>query len=92
MSTVIMMWVQGLLGAARPHLGTPLRPIWRRLHQAWGWLTIAMGEQHRKQWTSTDDAQFLLSACCVCRAAAATLFSMAYLSCHPIYHVHALRM
>eukprot|EP00775_Hariotina_reticulata_P009944 gene9944-10099_t len=38
-----MMWVQGLLGALRPHLGAPKRPAWRRLHQAWGWLTIAMG-------------------------------------------------
>jgi len=38
-----MVFTQGLLGAARPHLGTKKRPLWRRMHQLLGWATLAVG-------------------------------------------------
>lgn len=44
MTALAMMVVQGLLGAVRPHLGTKARPVWRRVHQAWGWLTLLVGK------------------------------------------------
>jgi len=43
MAGLAMVFAQGLLGATRPHLGTKRRPIWRRMHQMLGWLTLVVG-------------------------------------------------
>eukprot|EP00878_Enallax_costatus_P013827 GHUV01014462.1.p1 GENE.GHUV01014462.1~~GHUV01014462.1.p1 ORF type:complete len:135 (+),score=41.34 GHUV01014462.1:350-754(+) len=43
MTAVAMMIVQALIGGFRPHLGAKNRHLWRRVHQVWGWLTLAMG-------------------------------------------------
>lgn len=47
MTTIAMMLVQVLLGCVRPHLGGKWRPMWKRMHQAWGWLVLLMGESHK---------------------------------------------
>lgn len=47
MTAVAAMLVQGLLGAFRPHLGNQRRSMWKRVHQVWGAITIALGELHQ---------------------------------------------
>jgi hypothetical protein len=45
LTALAMMVVQGILGGVRPRLGAQHRPLWRRVHQAWGWLTLLIGER-----------------------------------------------
>jgi len=43
-TVIAMVMIQAATGIIRPGFGAKARPVWRRVHQGWGWASTLLGE------------------------------------------------